>query len=125
MVIVVSIERLYAVCSPFIHNTRCSHYFLAAVFFSVTSNLPWFFQYKYDYDQKGNISGYTYTFLFLDKTFHDFWIYWQLVVHALIPFNLLIFLNFMIFLKLKSSSKQAGDEIINTNQANGLRRHAR
>jgi hypothetical protein len=93
-------------------------------FFSVTSNLPWFFQYKFVYDINGNISNYTYTSVFLDKTFHDFWIYWQFVVHTLIPFIILIIINFLILWKLKSS-QQSGDEINATNQMDGLRRHTR
>ena len=93
-------------------------------FFSVTSNLPWFFQYKYVYDLNGNVSNYTYTSVFLDKTFHDFWIYWQFVVHTLIPFIILIIINFLILWKLKSS-QQCGDEINATNQTDGLRRHTR
>ena len=103
---------------------KCIKFVRKVSLFSVTSNLPWFFQYKYVYDLNGNVSNYTYTSVFLDKTFHDFWIYWQFVVHTLIPFIILIIINFLILWKLKSS-QQSGDEINATNQMDGLRRHTR
>ena len=92
--------------------------------FLVTSNLPWFFQYEYEYDPNGYISGYDYTSLFLDETLYYFWILWQFLVHTLVPFIVLLIINFLILWKL-TSSKQIGDNIKFTNQIDGLRRHTR
>ena len=93
-------------------------------FFLVTSNLPWFFQYEYEYDCNGNISGYDYTSLFLDETLYYFWILWQFLVHTLVPFIVLLIINFLILWKL-TSPKQSLDGIKGINQIDGLRRHTR
>ena len=93
--------------------------------FPVTDNLPRYFHLKHKYDEFGNISRYSMTSLYLDKTYYQFWNWWSLITKALIPFVVLITINCKILWKIKSSSYDSCDGIEFNKQNNGLRIHTR
>ena len=56
-VVVLSFERLHAICSPLTHEPYFWPYFLMVLSSPITLVVPIFFHYHLDYDQVGNIKG--------------------------------------------------------------------
>ena len=56
-IVVLSFERLHAICSPLTHIPIFWPYFITIVFYSITLMIPLFFHYQLVYDEGGNVTA--------------------------------------------------------------------
>ena len=56
-IVVLSFERLHAICSPLTHIPIFWPYFVTIVFYSITLMIPLFFHYQLVYDEAGNVTA--------------------------------------------------------------------
>ena len=55
-IVVLSFERLHAICSPLTHIPIFWPYFITIVFYSITLIIPLFFHYQLIYDKTGTVT---------------------------------------------------------------------
>ena len=55
-IVVLSFERLHAICSPLTHIPTFWPYFITIVFYSITLIIPLFFHYQLIYDKTGTVT---------------------------------------------------------------------
>ena len=102
-VVVLSFERLHAICSPLTHEPYFWPYFLMILSSPFTTIIPIFFKFHLDYDESGDIIGYSPA---IDNEVYK--IYWQagaLILGTVIPMSLLIRNNYIILRSLQNTCR--------------------
>ena len=104
-VVVLSFERLHAICSPLTHEPYFWPYFLMILSSPFSFIVPLFFHHYLEHDKTGHIIGFSPGLIDQNKIYKIYWESGILVIGSIIPMVLLIRNNIIIYSKLRNTSK--------------------